>query len=95
MDNPNLLPEEQQPQFLPELSKFIQNPWFGHFCAAFKLQEEASNAVIFSRITPDLLYIREQTIGEARAYGAFETTIRETHADLVRKVTEAQTKPRE
>jgi len=63
------LSQEQQEAELPKLVEFLSNPWFQHFKQAQLDELERCMAVILSpEINPQNTTIREQIIGEARAY---------------------------
>jgi hypothetical protein len=65
----SLLSQDQQLDLLPKLAEFLANPWFQHFKQA--QQDEINRCfdiILSSEVYPNNLTIREQVIGEARAY---------------------------
>lgn len=78
--------------FLPQLNTFINNPWFGHFCALAKDQQQQCHNAIFVLPVTDRAteIIREQTIGEYRAYDFLENISKNTLDALVAEAAELQ-----
>ena len=71
MHNPNqLIPELVQQSKLPELSQFIENPWYLHFATLWMNTSENCDKMVKHARVPDFsaAVIREQTIGESRAF---------------------------
>jgi hypothetical protein len=72
---------------LPDLIRFVENPWFKLFCEELATESEACRMAVFSLATPDIgsLISREQVIGEGRALGRFERLVTES-VDALREL---------
>jgi hypothetical protein len=89
MQNPNqLLSEDEQIAKFAKLYELLENPWFKHFQTLWLNQKDNTIEMIFNAPIPNKAaeILREQSIGEARAYAGAAEQPQTTYDELLVKL---------